>query len=412
MPLPTPLVASTAPATERATPTPSVTSAPAATERATLTPVATSAPTATVETPSQITETLDALSSFTSELRGLEAREDVTRVLVDEAEMARRIRMNFEEEVDQEEIERNRRILVLLDLVGPDLDLFKTYTDIYAEQVVGYYSPDDKEMVVIQTADDLSPGDRITYVHEYTHALQDQHFDLNAMDERLEEQGNSDAEAAFAALVEGDAILAMSVYAYTKVAEEDFAQLAGEDDGSLAFDRAPVFLQEAITFPYERGAAFVIQLWRQGGWSAIDKAFNELPKSTEQILHFDKYLAGEAPVEVSLEKVSGLLTDSWEEEDNDTLGEFALYHVLKTFLPEDRSIEASEGWGGDRYAYYEDASERQLLVVSNALGQRARRHSILRVVRYPGGCQERWGLVANKGASGWPHTVGFSGGER
>ena len=345
-------------------PTPAATAAPAATERATPTPTATSAPAATVEPSSQVAETLDALSSFTSELRSLEAKGDVTRVFVNEAEMARRIRMNFEEEVDREEIERTRRILVLLDLVGPDLDLFKTYTDVYAEQVVGYYSPDDKEMVVIQTADDLSPGDRITYVHEYTHALQDQHFGLSAIDERLEAQGNSDAEAAFAALVEGDATLAMSIYAYTKVAEEDLAQLAGEDGGSLAFDRAPVFLQESVTFPYERGVNFASRLWRQGGWSAIDRAYSELPKSTEQILHFDKYLAGEAPVEVSLEKVSELLADFWEEEDNDTLGEFVLYHVLKTFLQEDRSIEASEGWGGDRYAYYEDVSERQLLVVS------------------------------------------------
>jgi hypothetical protein len=179
-------------------------------------------------------------------MRGLESRGEVSQTFVTEAEMSERIRAVFEEEVDQEEVEVDRRILVLLGLLEPDLDLFQTYTDVYSEQVVGYYSPEDKEMVMSKTADDLSPGDRVTYVHEYTHALQDQHFDLPGRDKRLEDESNDDASAAFGALVEGNATLAMSAYAYVSLTDEEFDQLGSSDGDSPAFDDAPEFLQAAF----------------------------------------------------------------------------------------------------------------------------------------------------------------------
>ena len=280
--------------------------------------------------------------------------------------MSERIRAVFEEEVDQEEVEVDRRILVLLGLLEPDLDLFQTYTDVYSEQVVGYYSPEDKEMVISTNTENLSPGDRVTYVHEYTHALQDQHFDLAASDKRLEEAGNDDASAAFHALVEGDATLAMSAYAYASLTEDEFDQLSSSDGENSAFDDAPEFLQAAFLFPYVEGVEFVGQIFEHGGWDAIDAAFSDPPKSTEHILHFEKYLSGEDPLEVSLNVLDGPEWDGWVEMDNDTLGEFVLSHMLKVFLSEDRAKEAAEGWGGDRYAYYEDDAGRQLLVVSTS----------------------------------------------
>jgi hypothetical protein len=82
------------------------------------------------------------------------------------------------------------------------------------------------------------------------------------------------------------------------------------------------------------------------------------------MLHFEKYLASEEPVAVSLKALSGVLVDAWVRRDNDTLGEFVLFHMLKAFLSEERAREASQGWGGDRYAYYEDEADRQLLAIS------------------------------------------------
>lgn len=342
------------------TPDPTATTSPPAPSATTAVP----APATTSTVSPGLAATLAGLSSFTAAMRGLEPRGEVSQVFVTDAEMSERIRAVFEEEVDQEEVERDRRIMVLLGLLEPDLDLFNTYADVYSEQVVGYYSPDDKEMVMSKTSEGLSPGDRVTYVHEYTHALQDQHFNLSAADERLEEEGNGDASAAFDALVEGDATLAMSAYAYVSLTDEEFDQLGGSDGDSPAFDEAPEFLQAAFLFPYEQGVEFAAQLFEEGGWDAIDEAFRDPPRSTEHILHFEKYLNGEEPLEVTLGELDGALRDDWSEKDNDTLGEFVLFHMLKVFLSEDRAREAAEGWGGDRYAYYEDDAGQRLLVLS------------------------------------------------
>jgi hypothetical protein len=45
-------------------------------------------------------------------------------------------------------------------------------------------------------------------------------------------------------------------------------------------------------------------LYKQGGWDRVSKAFTELPQSTEQILHPEKYFAHEAPVKVTLPDIT------------------------------------------------------------------------------------------------------------
>ena len=71
--------------------------------------------------------------------------------------------------------------------------------------------------------------------------------------------------------------------------------------------KAPRALRETLLFPYQEGAAWTRALYRRGGWEQVSKAFNELPQSTEQILHPEKYFAHEAPMKVSLRDIAPLL---------------------------------------------------------------------------------------------------------
>ena len=57
----------------------------------------------------------------------------------------------------------------------------------------------------------LSFTDQITYVHEFTHALQDQYFDLNTLLSPQVED-NPDQALAVTSLVEGDATASMTLY--------------------------------------------------------------------------------------------------------------------------------------------------------------------------------------------------------
>jgi len=69
--------------------------------------------------------------------------------------------------------------------------------------------------------------------------------------------------------------------------------LVGTAD-SPAFQNAPIFLKEALTFPYRYGLDFEAELLRSGGkQKAYAAAFTNPPESTRQIMEPKTYLSGE-----------------------------------------------------------------------------------------------------------------------
>ena len=95
----------------------------------------------------------------------------------------------------------------------------------------------------------------------------------------------------------------------------------------------------------------------------MDRAYEDLPQSTEQILHPEKYLSSEAPKPVSLPDLASQLGGSWEERDAGVLGELLTGIYLGTFLEDDQAETAAEGWGGDRYSLFKDDRSRRLMVI-------------------------------------------------
>ena len=92
-----------------------------------------------------------------------------------------------------------------------------------------------------------------------------------------------------------------------------------------------------------------------GGWSNVSKAFTNLPQSTEQILHPEKYFVHEAPVKVALPDIRSSLGRGWRRIESDVNGEWSFYLILDQFLKSSPdSKRAAAGWGGDRYAVYEN----------------------------------------------------------
>jgi hypothetical protein len=109
-----------------------------------------------------------------------------------------------------------------------------------------------------------------------------------------------------------------------------------------------------MLFPYQQGMMWTQQLKQRGGWALVNKAYRDLPKSTEHVLHLDKYLAREKPIAVSVPDVSRFLGKGWRQLDSDVNGELGLYLTLDEHLNDDsRSRAAAAGWGGDRYTVLE-----------------------------------------------------------
>jgi hypothetical protein len=202
--------------------------------------------------------------------------------------------------------------------------------------------------------EELSFTEQIVFVHEYTHALQDQHFGLTMLeDEAL--QSTPDRSLAAIALVEGDATATMQVYTQQvtmqnpAVAFELLAEGALAGNLLLPEDIPPVLVRE-LMFPYETGLDFVLALYRDGGWERINAAYDNLPQTTEQVLHPEKYLAGEGALAVDALDVA--LGQGWNEIWNINLGEFYLGEHLRTQLSSFAAGQAATGWGGDRFQVY------------------------------------------------------------
>jgi hypothetical protein len=188
-----------------------------------------------------------------------------------------------------------------------------------------------------------------------THALQDQHFNLRRFEKWA--KGDSDAELAAHALIEGDATLTMMQYIMREPERAKIFLKSMTENSSSANEKiesAPRALRESLIFPYEKGMQFVTKVYARGGWKMVSQAYTDLPQSTEQVLHPDKYFAREAPLKVELPDISSALGKGWKRVEYDVNGEWSYFLILDEFLKSAETSErASAGWAGDRYAVYE-----------------------------------------------------------
>jgi hypothetical protein len=125
---------------------------------------------------------------------------------------------------------------------------------------------------------------------------------------------------------------------------------------SEELNKAPRALRETLLFPYQEGMAWTRELYQMGGWKEVSAAFTTLPQSSEQILHPEKYFVREGPVKVTLPDLRAPLGRGWHRLDYDVNGEWSFYLILDQFLKSPaESRRAAAGWGGDRYAVYENS---------------------------------------------------------
>ncbi|CUS04466.2 protein of unknown function [Candidatus Promineifilum breve] len=297
-------------------------------------------------------------------MRGLEPTTPITPTVLTRDALRQRLENDFAAEITPEESQADVLELSAFDFLAADFDLYAAQLALQSESIGGFYDPETAEFVVVSDGALLDPAAQWTHAHEFVHALQDQHYDLEALtDEALD----SEARAAVRALAEGEAELVQSLYLFDNdfFTEEEIEAIrnntGGEEQADLLNTVPPVLINDMI-FPYTAGVDFVVELYREGGFAAIDAAWANPPRSTEHILHPDRYLAGDAPQIVALAPLTATLGAGWELVDEDIMGEFYLRQYLAQQLPASAVGRAAAGWGGDRYAVYHNAAAGALVM--------------------------------------------------
>ena len=281
-------------------------------------------------------------------LRGLERRQKIHWAVVNRQQFQAYVRSLFERQYAPGELQCEGDAYKALGLISPTLDYERLVLTLLEEQTGGYYDPQQDTFYVADWGDPNLQTDVI--VHELTHALQDQHFHIDDFVSRI--KGNSDAMLARAALAEGEATWVSLAYASGANDLEHYAPSFDTDDGSTqaAADQVhlPHFLQALMMFPYTYGLKFVNYGRQQDGWQQLNQAYADLPISTEQILHPERYFdTRDNPVAIHLAVPGAIQAQGWERIFEDVLGEFVLQHLLSMQGDLDDAIRVATGWDGD-----------------------------------------------------------------
>ncbi len=331
----------------------------------------------------------DAYQLLMPQLRNMAFKRPVSPNLMSRSELRHHLGELIDEEYTDSDIHMMDQSLKVFGLAPKDMALKDTLLDLYTEEIAGFYEPKDERMFLIADmeqgekrgflAELLSPSgfnkeeQKIILAHEMAHALHDQHYRLDELQEAV--KADDDRLLALSALIEGDATVVMFAEQQRMTGQSgdittippaamDFSFNAMKVflpfASGKAFGRAPKILKDTMLFPYHKGAVFVTHLTNRGGWERVDQAWGDIPQSTEQILHPEKYLISprDNPLKVALPNLDEVTQSGWETLGNNVMGEFQI-QVLLSGIP--FSKVAAAGWGGDRYETFTQDGNRAMV---------------------------------------------------
>lgn len=312
------------------------------------------------------TSTLRAIEAQVSQIRGLQALSEPNLQVLDHESLRAYLADEFERDYLPNERASDQQELVLLGLIKPTDDLVQIQLNLLTDQVIGVYDADAKSLFVVADQGGFGPGERMTYAHEFNHALQDQHYNLNKIAPKHPD--SNDQSLGVHALIEGDAILLQTLWAQTNLSRDDLAQLTVDSAGagdSLA--NVPLIVRTELLFPYVEGFDFVRQAYRRAGndYAALDDIFKNPPESTAQVLHPDKYRNQVHPVDVHLADVAARLGTDWRKVGSGVLGELDTRVVLEQWgTDHSQAVATASGWSGDQWQVVEKDGGAAVVVKS------------------------------------------------
>jgi len=321
--------------------------------------------------PADLLKTAEEMVQQVARLRGLEPKAPIPMGVKSRDEISNFLNEHVRENIEDGELQSEGKMLHRLGLIPPSMD-YKDFTlKLLTEQVGGYYDPDKKTFFIAGwlPAEQQKP----VMVHELTHALQDQYFDLNRVLHEERKLHNDDRMLARQAIFEGDGMAVMLNF-ILQPAKRNFAslpdlvfvmrsQFGAMDSQFEVFKSAPVYLKETLLFPYGYGAAFLQKVWAaKPSWEAVNKVYSDLPVSTEQIIHPEKYIGTrDNPKPVEYEDPAVRLGKGWKMSYKNVLGEFTIDLLLRLNLSEEQASRAAAGWGGDQALLLENEAGKDIV---------------------------------------------------
>jgi len=309
------------------------------------TPTSTDDDGAPPETPDDVAE----VEAQVEQVRGLEFKRRVAVQPVSADEIAAKLEGAFDETYPKEFYDRRTVAWQTIGVIPRDVTIREALLAFQTGQVIGFYNPLDGELVY-RADGDIGLFERITLAHELTHAIDDQHFDLERIDP-IVAACRDDAFLATLGAVEGSAQF-FSTRLLFEFPPED-GDYSGLGDGGGAPEGVPPFMFDLQLWPYTAGQSFITELESRGGIAEIDAALRTFPITTEQILHPERY-PSDRPSRVTVTDLTSELGSGWGDLDVMQVGEAWFQAMLELRLDASVAEAAATGWDGGIYRAFTD----------------------------------------------------------
>ena len=312
---------------------------------------------------------VDQLLKFSSQESGLPIKSDVKRQLTTRADVEHYLTEKFDEDEDAKRMQRSEIVLKKFGLLDRDFNLKPFLLALLKEQIEAYYDPKTKTVNLLDwiSVDEQKP----VLAHELTHALQDQHLDLDKWSDQTppdvshtssedsDHLAKDELDTAREAVTEGQATAVMmddilkpmgkSLIGDPEIVDFIKQQMSGSDNSPI-LARAPLLLSESLLFPYREGLSFEQDVWMDRGQAAaFTGALDRPPSSSWEIMNPREYEQGHVPSIPYLPDIHPLVDGVYRPYDIGQVGQLDLHILAGLFGGDSAARDLTPAWDGGIY---------------------------------------------------------------
>ncbi len=318
----------------------------------------------------ELFRSVDQIMQFASQDSGLPIKHDVKRTLTTRAEVEKYITDRFHEDKDTKRMERSEIVLKKFGLLDRDFHLQTFLVSLLKEQIAGYY---DNKTKTVNLLDWIEPEQqKPVLAHELTHALQDQHLDLEKWGDQSIEGLSRDVDSdnrhiatdeidtARDAVAEGQAMAVfvdwglkpknVTLRTIPNVMADEANNAEASDADSPVLARAPLLLQQSLLFPYREGLNFEqVLLQDKGTQPAFAGALDRPPSSSYEIMNPQAYEKGVPVPVLHMPDIHPLIDSQYNPYDIGAMGELDVRMVAELFGGKPVGAAMAQQWDGGLY---------------------------------------------------------------
>jgi hypothetical protein len=323
----------------------------------------------TPEQAKQLFALVDVLMKFASDETGLPIKSTVKRQLITRAAVEKYLEDKFNEDEGAKRLERDEIVLKKFGLLDHDFNLRPFLLSLLTDEIEAFYDSKTKTVNMLDwvDADEQKPA----LAHELTHALQDQHSDLEKWDDQTPDDVSTDAagdtvhlakdemDTARDAVAEGQATAVMFDYVLKPMGKSLIKdpevldilkdQMTGTDNSPI-MARAPLLLSESMLFPYREGLSFEQDIWMdEGQAAAFAGALDHPPTSTWEIINPRMYEQHRIPAVPLLPDIHPLVDKLYRPYDIGQVGQLDLHILAEVFGGDEAAGDLTPAWNGGLY---------------------------------------------------------------